>query len=197
MAGIKERVTSEVFVGQNDLVLFDKVADYKTATFGSITETGASVGQVSGDSSEWAGEDATTETWLDEQGNVITSTPKAGTSVVKFNMANLSLEQIALWLNGTDLSGLTSKSFTEIKKAIGFGVKLPVITRPLGWFNDENNRCLFFPKAKIVSSLGMDGKKFTINATATAEFIDIKGQLQTAMIVEGGAKYEEAAVEEP
>ncbi len=195
MPGIKERTMSEVLIGQSDLVMFGEVADYKTATFDSITASGSSVGQVSGDSSEWAGEEATLENWVDEQGNNISSTPKAGTSAVKFSMADLSNDKISLFLKGTVYEGLTSKSIEEIKSVVGFGVKLPVITRPLGWFNDENNRCLFFPKAKIVSNLSYSDGHFTIDATAVAEYINIKGQLQTAMIINGKAKYEDAAGE--
>lgn len=194
MAGIKKRVASEVLVGQSDLVLFDEVADYNAATFSTATAAGASVGQVSGDSSEYAGEDAETENWVDEQGNIITSTTKAGTVAIKFSMANLSAEQIALWLRGTSMANLTSTTLTNIKNAVGFGVSLPVMTRPIGWFNDEANRALFLPKAKIVSSLAYEDGKFVITATATAEFID-NATLKTAMIFDCKPTYEESAGE--
>lgn len=194
MAGIKKAIASEIFVGQSDIVLFDKVEDYKTATFTTVTAAGASVGDVSGDSSEYAGEDAEVENWVNEQGNVITSTTKAGTVAIKWNMADLSAEKVELFLAGTTMSGLTSTLLKDIKNAVGFGVDLPVITRPIGWFNDESNRALFLPKAKIVSSLGMDGKKFTINATATAEFID-SATLKTAMMFDADPIYDEGATE--
>lgn len=194
MAGIKKAIASEIFVGQSDIVLFDKVEDYKTATFTTVTAAGASVGDVSGDSSEYAGEDAEVENWVNEQGNVITSTTKAGTVAIKWNMADLSAEKVELFLAGTAMSGLTSTLLKDIKNAVGFGVDLPVITRPIGWFNDESNRALFLPKAKIVSSLGMDGKKFTINATATAEFID-SATLKTAMMFDADPVYDEGVTE--
>lgn len=189
MAGIKQEIMSTVFVGQSDVVLFGEVTDYKTATFATVTATGESVGQISGDSSEYAGEDAETENWVDEQGDIITSTTKAGTVAIKFNMADLSAEKIETFLKGTTLEGLTSTLLTDIKNAVGFGVDLPVMTRPLGWFNDEANRCLFLPKAKIVSSLGTDGKKFTINATATAEYIN-NATLKTAMLFDAKPVYD-------
>ena len=192
MAGIKNEVMSTVFAGQSDIVLFDEVNDYKTATFSTITAAGESVGQISGDSSEYAGEDAEVENWVDEQGEIITSTVKAGTVAIKWNMADLSADKIELFLKGTKLEGLTSALIEQIKNAVGFGVDLPVITRPIGWFNDEANRALFLPKAKIVSNLGVDGKRFTINATATAEYIDTK-TLKTAMIFDGKPKYETEA----
>lgn len=196
MAGIKNEIMSTVFVGQSDVVLFDEVADYKTATFATATAAGESVGQVSGDSSEYAGEDAQTENWVDEQGDIITSTTKAGSVAIKFNMADMSADKIALFLKGTKLDGLTSSLLTEVKNAVGFGVDLPVMTRPLGWFNDEANRCLFLPKAKIVASLGYDSGHFTINATATAEYINTK-TLKTAMLFDAKPVYEQEAAVEP
>lgn len=196
MAGIKKQITTEVLAGQSDIVLFGEVEDYKTATFTTATATGESVGQVSGDSSEYAGEDAETENWVDEQGNIITSTTKAGTVAIKWSMADLSADKIELFLKGTALTGLTSTLMSEVKNAVGFGVDLPVITRPIGWFNDEANRCLFLPKAKIVSNLGCDGKKFTINATATAGYID-NATLKTAMLFDAKPTYDNGTQAEP
>lgn len=194
MAGIKKQVTTQVLAGQSDVVLFGEVEDYSTATFTTATATGESVGQVSGDSSEYAGEDAEAENWLDEQGKLITSTVKPGTVAIKFNMADLSADKVELFLAGTKMSGLTSALLTDVKNAVGFGVDLPAITRPIGWFNDEANRALFLPKAKIVSSLGCDGKKFTINATATAEYID-SATLKTAMLFDAKPTYETGTAE--
>lgn len=189
MAGIKHEVMSNVFVGQSDVVVFDEVKDYAAATFATITAAGESVGQVSGDSSEYAGEDAETENWVDEQGDIITSTTKAGTVAIKFNMADMSIANVEKFLRGTKLGGLTSTSMTDIKDAVGFGVDLPVMIRPIGWFNDEANRCLFLPKAKIVSSIGYDSGHFTINATATAEYIN-NDSLKTAMLINAKPAYE-------
>lgn len=190
MAGIKKQITSTIFVGQSDIVVFDEVEDYNTATFSSITADGESVGQVSGDSSEYVGEDASTENWVDEQGNIITSTTTAGTVAISFNMANLSADNIEKFLKGVKLGELTSTLLQNVKNAVGFAVELPIITRPLGWFNDEANRCLFMPKAKIVASLGYDTKRFTINATATAEYIN-SATLKTAMLFDAKPVYDE------
>ena len=189
MAGIKKQITSTIFVGQSDIVVFDEVEDYNTATFQSVTASGESVGQVSGDSSEYVGEDATTDNWVDEQGNIITSTTTAGTVAISFSMANMSAENVEKFLNGVGLTGLTSTLLTDVKNAVGFGVDLPVMTRPLGWFNDEAKRCLFMPKAKMVASLGYDTKRFTINVTATAEYIN-STTLKTAMLFDAKPVYE-------
>lgn len=191
MAGIKEEVMSSVFVGQSDIVVFDKVDDYKTATFATVTASGQSVGQVSGDSSEYVGEDAETENWVDEQGDIITSTTKAGTVAIKWSMADLSAENVKKFLNGTNLTLETSTLFSDVKNAVGFGVDLPVITRPVGWFNDEAGRCLFLPKAKIVSSLGYDSGHYVLKATATAEYVNLKS-LKTAMLFDAKPIYETA-----
>ena len=166
------------------------MADYKTATFTAATAAGSSVGQVSGDSTEYVGEDAETTNWVDEQGKVITSTATDGTVAIKFEMADLSEDSVVKFLQGVKLMGLTSELIKNVKSAVGFGVKLPVMTRPIGWFNDEANRCLFLPKAKIVSSLAYADKHFTISSTATAEYIDTK-TLKTAMIVDGEPAYED------
>lgn len=189
MAGIKKDVVTNVLVGQSDLVVFDKVEDYSAATFTTVTASGKSVGQVSGDSSEYAGEDAEVENWVDEQGNPITSTTKAGTVAIKWSMANLSTENVKTFLSGTDLTLETSTLFANVKNAVGFGVDLPVITRPVAWFNDEANRCLFLPKAKIVSSLAYDSGHFVLTATATAEFVNLKS-LKTAMLFDATPVYE-------
>lgn len=192
MAGIKNEIASTVFVGQSDIVLFDEVADYSTATFTTITASGTSVGQVSGDSSEYAGEDAEVDNWTDEQGDMISSTVKSGTVAIKFQMADLSVDSITTFLRGTKLEGLTSTLLSDVKNAVGFGVELPVITRPIGWFNDEAKRTLFLPKAKIVSSLAYDSGHFTISSTATAEYIN-SATLKTAMIIDATPIYEEAS----
>lgn len=190
MAGIKKLATTTVFTGQSDIVVFDEVADYKTATFTTATAAGSSVGQVSGDSTEYVGEDAETTNWVDEQGKVITSTATDGTVAIKFEMADLSEDSVVKFLQGVKLTGLTSELIKNVKSAVGFGVKLPVMTRPIGWCNDEANRCLFLPKAKIVSSLAYADKHFTISSTATAEYIDTK-TLKTAMIIDGEPVYED------
>lgn len=102
--GIKKEVATKVLVGQSDLVVFGEVEDYSAATFTTVTATGASVGQVSGDSSEYAGEDAETESWVDEQGDIITSTTKAGTVAIKWSMADLSVDKVKTFLKGVDLT---------------------------------------------------------------------------------------------
>lgn len=191
MAGIKERVMSSVLVGQSDIVVFDKVEDYTSATFTSVTAAGQSVGQVSGDSSEYVGEDAETENWVDEQGVNITSTATSGTVAIKWSMADLSADNVKKFLNGAELTLETSTLITNVKKAVGFGVDLPVITRPIAWFNDEANRCLFLPKAKIVSNLAYDSGHFVLTATATAEYVNLKS-LRTAMIIDATPVYETA-----
>lgn len=193
MAGIKHEAMSTVFAGQSDVVVFDEVEDYKTATFTTATAAGESVGQVSGDTSSWEGEDAETENWVDEQGDIITSTTKAGTVAVSFEMADLSDDQVVKFMRGTKMSGLTSATLKDVKNAVGFGVDLPVMTRPLGWFNDEANRCLFLPKAKIVSSLAYNDGHFTIKALATAEYINTD-TLKTAMLFNARPQYEGDAV---
>lgn len=186
---IKKDIVTSVFVGQSDIIVFDEVADYSNATFATVTASGESVGQVSGDSSEYVGEDVETENWTDEQGNVITSNSKNGTIAIRFSMADLSADKVETYLKGTKLTGLTSENFETIQNAVGFGIDLPVMTRPILWVNDEANRCLFLPKAKLVSALAYDSGRFVLTTTATAENVNL-ATLKTAMLFDAAPKYQ-------
>ena len=63
-------------------------------------------------------------------------------------------------------------------------VELPVITRPIGIFNDEANKFIFVPKAKIVGNISLDSKLWRLNVKVTAEYINTE-TLGTFMIGKG------------
>ena len=65
----------------------------------------------------------------------------------------------------------TSTSIGELKNVLKF-VELPVSTAPIAIFNDEANKWIMLPKAKIVGSLSLDNGLWRMKVSATAEYID-------------------------
>ena len=51
-------------------------------------------------------------------------------------------------------------------------VELPITTRPIAIFNDEANKWILLPKAKIVGNLTLDNKLWRIHIVATAEYVN-------------------------
>lgn len=192
MAGItKIDAVTGIFNGQSDIVIFPEVKDYSTATRASILTGGKSLGQIDGDTTEWAGEEASVETRVDEQGDVITVNPKKGTMGFKAVVASTSQAMIIELLKGEKITHSDSTAVgdmgavTEITK---FGDNLPVFTRPIGILNDEGTKLLLFPKAKIIASVSIKEKLLVVNITVTAEAVSTS-ELGTAMLFTGKATY--------
>lgn len=186
MAGIKPRKVTEVLNGQSDIVLFDPPTDgYSESTsFSDVTASGMSLGQVVEDSTSWDGDEPTIDTIKDEQGDTIVATVTAGTYAFSCEVADLSEDMaIAIMKAAKVTETLTSTSISNISGAVKF-VELPVSTAPIAIFNDEANKWILFPKAKIVGNLTLDSKLWRINLTATAEYIDT-ATLGTVMIGKG------------
>lgn len=181
-----EQATS-VFAGQGDMVIFDEVSDYNTASFAELANP-KSLGQIVQDSTTWEGEDPGTTSILDEQGNTITATTAAGTLGFSFDMASTSLDRFKAFLKGVDISSLTNTALGTGIKGVGFGVNLPVITRPIMILNDELNKAFLYPKAKIVSNLTLADGLWRIHSTVTCEYLDT-ATLKTGMILEATFDY--------
>ena len=184
MAITKATPTSE-FNGQSYIIVFDEVADYSAATFGTITAAGFDVGQVYQGSTSWTGEDPSFEDELDEQGDIIVSNPTKGTYGFDFEMADFSSEKFATFLNGKTISTLGEGS------AFGTGVsvtatctELPIIERPIALVNDTAKKALFFPKARILTGPTMENKLFVLEAQVKAQECDVDGKLGTFMLVD-------------
>ena len=174
MAGIKPKKVTEVFNGQSDIALFDApTGGYKdTTSFADVTASGMSLGQVVEDSTSWEGDDPTIDVIKDEQGDPIVSTVTAGTYAFSCDIADLSAEMAAAIMKATKVTGtLTSTSIGDVTDVVKF-VELPVTTAPIAIFNDEANKWILFPKAKIVGNLTLDSKLWRLHITATAEYID-------------------------
>jgi hypothetical protein len=172
--GIVPKKVSEVFNGQSDIVLFDAPTDGYTAktSFADVTTLGMSLGQVVEDSTGWTGDEPSIDTIKDEQGDPIASSVTAGTYAFECEVADLSDEMAMAIMKATKVTAeITSNSFTNISNVVKF-VELPVTTAPIAILNDEANKWIFLPKAKIVGNLTLDSKLWRIHLSATAEYID-------------------------
>lgn len=174
MAGIKPRKVTEVFNGQSDIVLFEAPADGYDAdtSFADVTASGMSLGQVVEDSTSWEGDEPTIDVIKDEQGDPIVSTVTAGTYAFSCDIADLSEELAQAIMKAAKVTTPgTSTSIGAPTNVLKF-VELPVSTAPIAIFNDEANKWILFPKAKIVGNLSLDSKLWRLHITATAEYID-------------------------
>lgn len=190
MAVSKLDANPKIFEGQGDLVMFDAIDDYSGKTLAALVNP-KSLGQIVQDSTTWEGEDVSTDQILDEQGNVITAHVTAGTLGFSFDIASTSSTMVTTFLAGStigtpgnlDLFGSTAEA---VGGAVGFGVELPVITRPIAILNSEKNRAWIYPKAKITANLSLSDGLYRIHAVVVAEQVD-QTALKTGMIVEKAA----------
>jgi hypothetical protein len=191
MAAITNAAVTEVFNGQADIVLFDEVSSYDSATLATVTAAGTSLGQIVEDSTSWDGDEPSLDNIKDEQGDVIVINPSTGTLAFSCDIASTSNKMIETFLKGKEIKFEAGKTDTieNITSVIGFGTELPVITRPIAVVNDESNKMLLFPKAKIIGNFNLDSKLWRIHISATAEYVDTKS-LKTGMIINGSPKYE-------
>lgn len=178
-----------LFAGQGDLIIFDApTGGYDSVDFDNLSDlnTPQSLGQIVQDSTTWEGEDVSTDEILDEQGNIITAHVTAGTLSFSFDIASTSQKMVQTFLGGdsiTNAGTFAGLEGTGTLTATGFGVKIPVITRPIAIINDELNRAWVYPKAKITANLAYSDGLYRIHAVVVAEQVD-KTNLKTAMIVD-------------
>lgn len=180
------------FVGQGDLVIFNATTIGDATTLSNF-EGAKSLGQIVQDSSNWEGEDASSEEIKDEQGNIITAKPIAGTNGFSFDIASTSSLMLqkfmkAVALDATAIGSASAAWIANAATAAGFGVDIPVVELPIMWVNDTKDRCLFFPKAKITSNFSYSDGLFRIHATCIAEQVNTT-HLKTVMVIDGAATY--------
>lgn len=177
-----------LFVGQGDLIIFDEVTDYSAATLKTLANP-KSLGQVVEDSTNWTGDDVTVDEIRDEQGDLITATVGAGTLAFECDLASTSQTMIQTFLKGAAIAGASKMSSVfgnGTTTATGFGVELPVITRPIAWLNDEKKRLIIFPKAKITANLVNSDKLMRVHLNVLAEYIDTDN-LKTGIVVDSNS----------
>lgn len=184
---------SRLFMGQSDIILFDKVDDYNTAKISTLANP-KSVGDIDQDSTSWTGDDPEVEPRRNEQGEAVTSRVTNGTQAYEFSIMSMDFNNVKTFLapgvvkNITASTGAAWGATNGIKKVVGFGSTPSVMTRPIMLSNDEGDLSLLFPKAKIVSNLTLDDGMFLLHVSVTAEAIDTD-DLDTAMLIEGKVEY--------
>ena len=177
-----------LFAGQGDLILFDPITDYASATLATLANP-KSLGQIVQDSTSWDGDDVSVDQIKDEQGDIITARVTAGTLAFSFEIASTSQEMITKFLKGATVTPAAIEGFTGTPtKITGFGVDLPVFTAPMAIVNDELNRAWLYPKAKVTSNLAYSDGLWRIKASVLAEFVDT-ASLKTGMIIDGALDY--------
>ena len=180
--------SQQLLAGQGDIIVFSAPAGGYTSstTLANVLTNGASLGQVVQDATSWDGEQVSFSQILDEQGDVITSRATNGTHQVSFDLADLEADFIAAFLGAESITVATGGAAAVFKDGTvtcyGFGQKLPVKVRPLMITNDEGNRAIFFPKAKMAASLSWSDNLWRLHVVATAEFMD-SATRKTCMIL--------------
>lgn len=192
---IKKVSLGDFFVGEGDIVMWDAIASYANATLASFLN-GSSVGNVKEDSTNWTGEDISETVIRNEQGNSIATITTAGTLAFEMTLADFSLEaendlaKLLLAGSDIDINSLTIPWLQNVATAtaFGFGVDLPVITRPIAVFNQNLNKSLIFPKAQISSALVIEDKMICIHCAVSAQSVNT-ATLKSGMIVNGAIAY--------
>lgn len=190
MAAIINKVDAATapFVGQGDLIIFNPVSDYSSATLASFSNP-QSLGQIVQDSTSWEGEDVSTDQILDEQGNLITAKVTAGTLSFSFDIASTSANMMEKFMKATNITVPAAEYLDTGATAVGFGVDLPVFTVPILVADQEKKRAWVYPKAKITSNLAYSDGLYRIHAVVLAEQVDTPN-LKTGILLEGTLKYE-------
>lgn len=179
------------FVGQGDLIIFDAITDYTSATLASFSNP-KSLGQIVQDSTSWEGEDVSTDQILDEQGNIITAKVTAGTLAFSFDIASTSAAMMQKFMKAASITVGTPSFLQSGATAVGFGVDLPVFTVPILVADQEKKRAWVYPKAKITSNLSLSDGLYRIHAVVLAEQVDT-ASLKTGILLEGELKYNSAS----
>lgn len=181
-----DTVTS-VFAGVSDIIVGDVAADsaYVSGTLDTLFANAKSVGQVKEDSTNWTGDDPTVDSVKDERGNIITTKTTAGTFAFEFLMASMSENILKAFMKASDVASVVGSTGPFGSEATGVKiVDLPVTVRPIMVVNDVADKCIVFPKAKIVASVTREDGVFFVKGTATAEFVDTT-KLGTFMLLNG------------
>lgn len=189
MATIISKIDSATvpFVGQGDLIIFDPVSDYTSATLASFTNP-QSLGQIVQDSTSWEGEDVSTDEILDEQGNIITAKVTAGTLSFSFDIASTSAAMMQKFMKAASITVGSPSYLAAASTAVGFGVEIPVFTVPILVADQEKKRAWVYPKAKITSNLSLSDGLYRIHAVVLAEQVDT-ASLKTGILLEGALVY--------
>lgn len=188
MSAIAKNTTQQFFVGQGELLIGAEVADYSSIDLSALEFT--SLGDIKLDSTEWTGDDVTTNNIQNEQGENVASYSVAGTYAIDAVVLNSDQAKLASLMKAVNIPVPAASDWFTVAggKVTGLGTELPVIERPFALSNDVLNQTIIFPKAKIVTAFTIEDSVVSLKINATAQKVDTD-DLKTVMLLEGALIY--------
>ena len=177
------------FVGQGDIIVFDKPADYAVAALSDLANP-KSLGDIHLDSTNFTGDDPTLTPLKNEQGLAYYTTVENGTFGFEFFVPSTSSDMLKAMMNAEVVTDTFTAggAFAVDSTITGAMHKSTIVEKPIMIVNETKNRALVVPKAKIVSSLAMQDRVAGIMVRVNAENIDTT-DLKTVMFVDGAIAY--------
>lgn len=196
MANIIGKIDSvaSLFAGQGDIITFASITDanYATANLASLI-TGKSLGDIFEGATNWTGDDVSFENINNEQGIAVSTKTIAGSYSYEFSHLSVTDARIKTFMKGTTITNPTTLptwlGAAPVPVITGFGDQVGVITCPIALLNETKDKWLIFPKAKIATSMIMDGTNVMMKSIVTAEAVNT-ADLKTVMLVTGVAVYD-------
>lgn len=187
----KVSTVSSLFVGLGDHLIGTAHSDseYENLGLDGVLNGMLSLGNILTGSTAYAGSEAATEDWKNEQGITITSSQTdAGTIAYNFSCQDFTSEMKKLLLGAVEITAVPKPEWATADEAstltaLGWGHTSTPLIRPLAFLDETKTKILVMPKAKIIAALGMDGNKQIITIKATAEKLDT-AKLKTVMSFE-------------
>lgn len=189
MAIGKVDLVPEFFVGQGDLILFDEVSNYATATLATFANP-KSLGNIHLDSTNYTGEAPALESLRNEQGKAYYYTATAGTFGMEFFVPSVTPEMLKLLYGAEDIDATLTDTngLPDGADVVGFMHELVVLERPFMIANETKNMALIVPRAKLVASPSVVDKVTGSLVALSAADIDTDA-LKTLMMLYGNLVY--------
>lgn len=187
---------ASLFTGQGDIITFAAISDanYPTATLASLT-TGLTLGDIFEGSTSWTGDDISFEELSNEQGIAVSTKTVVGSYKFEFTHMSVTNARLVKFMAGTTITNPgtlpTWIAASPVPTITGFGHETGVITLPIALVNETKDKFLIFPKAKIATSLVMNGTNVMLKSIVSAESINT-ATLKTMLLVTGTAVYSAA-----
>lgn len=177
------------FVNVGAMIMFDKIEDsaYAAATGASFVNP-VDLGDILQDSTSWDGDEISVENIKNEQGENVVTYPVNGTYAYSFNVMSTDAETLKKLMVAEDLSGFTTGTWVKSPKVIGIGDKLASFVCPVAWVNQDQNREMLFPKARVTSTLAYDNDLLVVHVSVVAEKVST-ANLKTIMMIDGALDY--------
>lgn len=176
------------FVGQGDLVIFDKPADMSTAKLSTL-DGAKSIGNVHMDSTNFTGEAPSIEALKNEQGRTYHSTTVEGNVGFEFFVPSTSQDMLDKLLDAGVISDTFSASTPWVTGSTVVGMSgSHALEAPIMIINDVKDKSVIFPNAKITTTIGYTDKVVGINVAVMAQDIDT-ANLKTVMFIQGKVQY--------